>query len=58
MIVEVELDNGMIGVGISIGGEPGCFIVENHLSRFVEGQDPRNVELIWDQVVLGKQWCK
>ena len=38
MIVEVELENGMIGVGITIGGDAGCFIVEQHLSRFVEGQ--------------------
>merc|ERR1719476_703663 len=50
MVVEVELTNGMVGVGISIGGEPGCYIVEHHLSRFVEGQDPRNIELIWDQM--------
>ena len=50
LIVEVELTNGMVGVGISIGGEPGCFIIEKHLARFVEGQDPKNVELIWDQM--------
>ena len=50
MIVEVELTNGMVGVGISIGGAAGCTIVETHLARFVEGQDPRNVELIWDQM--------
>ena len=50
LIVEVEADDGTIGVGITIGGEPGCFIVENHLSRFCEGQDPRDVELIWDQM--------
>ncbi|GAB5363719.1 hypothetical protein AAMO2058_000908100 [Amorphochlora amoebiformis] len=48
MIVEIELSNGMKGHGVSIGGEPGCFIVEKHLSRFIEGQDPHNVELIWD----------
>ena len=41
VIVEVEADDGTVGVGVSIGGEPACFIVENHLSRFVEGQDPR-----------------
>ena len=28
----------------------GCFIVEKHLSRFVEGQDPRDIELMWDQM--------
>jgi len=50
VIVEVELENGTIGVGISIGGEAACFCVENHLSRFVEGQDPTNVELIYDQM--------
>ena len=49
VVVEVELTNGMIGVGISIGGDAACYIVEKHLSRFVEGQDPSNVELIWDQ---------
>jgi L-rhamnonate dehydratase len=50
ILVEVELDNGMIGVGISIGGEAACYIVERHLYRFVEGQDPANVELMWDQM--------
>jgi len=28
----------------------GCYIVEHHLSRFLEGQDPRNIELMWDQM--------
>ena len=52
VIVEIELDDDdkTTGVGISIGGEAACFMVENHLSRFVEGQDPSNVELIWDQM--------
>lgn len=52
VIVEVELDdeNKTTGVGISIGGDAACFIVENHLSRFVEGQSPINVELIYDQM--------
>ena len=50
MVVEVEADDGTVGVGVTIAGDPGCYIVENHLSRFVEGEDPRNVELIWDQM--------
>lgn len=48
--VEVELEDGSVGIGTSVGGEPACFIIEKHLSRFVEGQDPRNVELMWDQM--------
>uniref|UniRef100_A0A2C9LS95 Uncharacterized protein n=1 Tax=Biomphalaria glabrata TaxID=6526 RepID=A0A2C9LS95_BIOGL len=49
LAVEIEAEDGTVGVGVTIGGEPGCFIVEKHLSRFVEGQDPRNVELMWDR---------
>lgn len=50
MVVEIEADDGTCGVGVTIGGAPGCYIVEHHLSRFVEGQDPRNIELMWDQM--------
>lgn len=44
MVVEVEAEDGTCGVGVTIGGEAGCYIVENHFSRFCEGQDPRNIE--------------
>lgn len=47
-IAEVELDNGIKGVGLTIGGEPACFIIEKHLARFVEGQSIYNTELMWD----------
>ena len=50
IVVEVELTNSMVGVGISIGGDAACYIVEKHFARFIEGQDPNNVELIWDQM--------
>ena len=43
----------MVCAGVSIGGEPACYIVEHHLSRFVEGQDPANVEVMWDQMFHG-----
>ena len=48
VIVEIELTNGIKGVGVSIGGEPACFIIEHHFSRFLEGQDPLNIEYLWD----------
>jgi L-rhamnonate dehydratase len=49
-LVEVELDNGIVGVGTTTGGPPACWLIEHHLKRFVVGQDPRNVETIWDQM--------
>ena len=53
VVAEVELASGHVGVGVSIGGAPACFIIENHLARFVEGQDVRNTELMWDQMWRG-----
>ncbi|KAL3852409.1 hypothetical protein ACJMK2_016058 [Sinanodonta woodiana] len=50
LVVEIEAEDGTCGTGVTIGGEPGCYIVEKHLSRFIEGQDPRNVEVMWDQM--------
>jgi len=50
VVVQCELEDGTVGIGASIGGEPACYIIEKHLSRFVEKQDPRNVELMWDQM--------
>ena len=44
----MEASDGTTGVGVTTAGEPGCYIVEKHLSRFVEGEDPRNVERIYD----------
>jgi L-rhamnonate dehydratase len=50
MIVEVEADSGLTGIGVSTGGVPACWIVEQHLARFVEGRSPDEIELIWDQM--------
>ena len=46
----MEADTGEIGVGVSTAGVPARFVVERHMARFVDGADPRNVELIWDQM--------
>lgn len=51
VVVEVEAEDGTTGVGVSIGGAAACYIVENHLSRFVEGQVPSSVEYIHDQMM-------
>lgn len=54
VIVELELEDGTVGIGTSIGGDPACYIIEKHLNRFIEGQDVRNIELMWDQMWRGK----
>ena len=53
LVVEVESDDGSVGVGVSTGGPPACFLVEHHLARFVEGKRVDQIELIWDQLWRG-----
>jgi L-rhamnonate dehydratase len=50
LIVEVESDDGQIGIGVSTGGIPAAFLVEQHLARFAEGKRVDQIELIWDQM--------
>ncbi len=56
LIVEIETESGEIGIGISHGGDIGGFIVQQHLSRFLIGSDPRDVERLWDQMWRGSMY--
>ena len=46
----VEADDGTTGFAITTAGEPGAFIVEKHLARFVEGRPITDIERAWDQM--------
>ena len=50
VIVEVELETGETGVGISTGGEPACYIIERHFKRFIVGTPIHDIELMWEQM--------
>lgn len=52
VVVEVETTDGHVGFAPSIGGEPAAFLVERHLSRFVEGRrlSVPSIEECWDQM--------
>jgi L-rhamnonate dehydratase len=49
-VVEVESESGDVGVGVSTGGPPACWLVERHLARFLVGQRPERIEQMWDQM--------
>ena len=59
LIVQVEASDGQrteIGFAPTIAGEPGAWIVERHLARFIEGAPLNSVEdiaAIWDQMYHG-----
>ncbi|HZK36414.1 MAG TPA: L-rhamnonate dehydratase [Aeromicrobium sp.] len=50
LVVEIEADDGTVGFAVTTAGEPGAFIVEKHLARFVEGARVTDIEKIWDQM--------
>ena len=44
--VEIATDKGIKGIGF---GGPGCsFVIERHLTKLLIGEDPFNVEELWD----------
>ncbi len=56
VLVEVEDGAGNIGIGVSTGGEPACFLIERHFARFCVGNPPSCVEDIWEQMFRASQY--
>jgi L-rhamnonate dehydratase len=56
LVVEIEAEDGTVGFAVTTGGEPAAYIVEKHLARFLEGQDPSETERIWDQMYFSTQF--
>ncbi len=48
-VVEVEAQSGEVGTGISSGGVPACWLVEQQLARLLEGREPDPHEL-WERM--------
>lgn len=50
LVVEIEASDGTVGFAVTTAGEIGAWIVEKHLSRFLEGRPVTDIERIWDQM--------
>ncbi len=50
IVVEIESASGVTGVATGFGGPPAAWLVANHFSRFLVGEDARNTSKIWDQM--------
>lgn len=48
VMVVVETDAGVQGIGESTGGIAAASLIKDHLSRFLLGQSPFQVEKLWD----------
>ncbi len=50
LFVIITASDGTQGYATGFGGPPACWLIEEHLKRFLIGKDPRDTNLIWDQV--------
>ena len=49
--IEILTDEGVVGCAANYGGgAAACLIIAQHFRRFLIGQDPFNIEMIWDQL--------
>lgn len=50
LVVEIETEDGTVGVATGSGGVPAAWLIRHHFARFIVGQDARNLNMIWDQL--------
>ncbi|MBQ0895651.1 L-rhamnonate dehydratase [Micromonospora sp. U56] len=52
LVVEIEAADGTTGFAVTVGGDPGAWIIEHHLARFLEGAKVTDLARLWDQMFL------
>jgi len=49
--IEILTDEGVTGFAANYGGgEAACLVIAKHFKRFLIGEDPFNIEKLWDQM--------
>ena len=50
LVVEIETADGTVGVAAGSGGAPAAWLIRHHFTRFLVGEDARNINRIWDEM--------
>ncbi len=50
ILIEIETEEGVVGLATGSGGVPAGWLIKHHFTRFLVGQDARNINMIWDQL--------
>ncbi len=50
LCIQIEATDGTKGFATGFGGPPACWLVKNHFERFIVGEDPRDLNVIWDKL--------
>ncbi|KAG8750075.1 hypothetical protein FRC12_013084 [Ceratobasidium sp. 428] len=54
--VQITASDGTTGFATGMGGPPSCWLVEQHLKRFLQGADPRDTSLLSDQMLRASMY--
>src|SRR5581483_10724900 len=49
VIVRIQTDDGLVGIG-GTAPAPARMIIEDHLAHLLVGEDPADIERLWDQM--------
>lgn len=55
-VVEITSDDGVTGVGVSIGGRAACWVVEDHLAAVLRGERLDDPARLWDRMWRASQF--
>jgi L-rhamnonate dehydratase len=50
VLIRIQTDEGVEGLGTAIGGDASAAMINQHLAKLLIGQDPSDVERLWDQM--------
>ncbi|MEW9834442.1 L-rhamnonate dehydratase [Mesorhizobium marinum] len=50
IVVEIETEDGTVGVATGSGGVPAAWMIRHHFARFLVGEDARKTNMLWDQL--------
>ena len=50
IVVEIETEDGTVGVATGSGGAPAAWMIRHHFARFLVGEDARKTNMLWDQL--------
>ena len=50
IVVEIETEDGTVGVATGSGGAPAAWLIHHHFRRFLMGEDARKINMLWDQL--------
>ncbi len=50
VLVEIETDEGLVGLGLGGGGQPGAHVIEHYLEPLLVGQDSAQIQVLWERM--------